>query len=388
MIKSILDKPFCKVVFDYLIVDDKLVLDPVEVKSKYASLQHVNNSTFSDIIDVIGFDELFQVVKHLLDEKTTGLSSILNKLWKHCGNAILKSLLSLLNLYLRLGTPYNWDSVLINTYSIALVETARKILSKIFLNWISLTCSKFGVLCRNNFFILKDTSMQTPIFAVGLMVEDALEKVKRQESVCGYWIDTKFVAKTGRISNISEMTSFFTVRAFVDNTIWVGSNQAALQFILDIASNFYLINNISINNDKTIAIPINQRVKDVVLKISGSLISIAKHGVPHRYLGIFLSTSHLSKPSLAKVQSDIKFFSNMVLQKAIFNKQFLYLVSAVFQPIVDYHTQFSFVSSAVCYYWDALVKKSFKSKAGLSWDFPNEVLYYFSLYGFKTFDQI
>ncbi|KAG9295836.1 hypothetical protein G9A89_009065 [Geosiphon pyriformis] len=99
--------------------------------------------------------------------------------------------------------------------------------------------------------------------------------------------------------------------------------------------------------------------KNAVLRISELPISIAKCGVPHRYLGIFLSTNGLFKPSLAKAQSDVKFFSNLVLQKTILDKQFLYLVSA-----------------------------GFKLKASLSHDFPNEMLYHLLLYGLKTFEQV
>ncbi|KAG9301230.1 hypothetical protein G9A89_012613 [Geosiphon pyriformis] len=101
------------------------------------------------------------------------------------------------------------------------------------------------------------------------------------------------------------MTFFFTAEAFVNNTIWIGNSQATTQFILDIASKFFSINNILINNDKMIVIFINRKVKDAVLKISGSPISIAKCGVPYRYLDIFLSTDSLFKSSLAKVQSNI-----------------------------------------------------------------------------------
>ncbi|KAG9291358.1 hypothetical protein G9A89_003462 [Geosiphon pyriformis] len=119
-----------------------------------------------------------------------------------------------------------------------------------------------------------------------------------------------------------------------------------------------------------VAIPINQRVQNAVLKISGLSISITNYGVPYRYLGIFLLTDGLSKLSLAKAQSDVKFFSKIILRKAILDKQFMYLVLAVFQPI------------------DGLIKKGFKTKAGLSQDFPNEVLYHSLLYGLKTFEQI
>ncbi|KAG9305914.1 hypothetical protein G9A89_016567 [Geosiphon pyriformis] len=104
-----------------------------------------------------------------------------------------------------------------------------------------------------------------------------------------------------------------------------------------------LINNISINNDKTVAIPINSQIANPSLTISDLPISIAKKGEPHRYLSIFLSSEGLSMPSLAKAYSDIQFFVNLVLRKAILDKQFTYLASAVLLPIISYRTQFSFI---------------------------------------------
>ncbi|KAG9291376.1 hypothetical protein G9A89_003480 [Geosiphon pyriformis] len=109
------------------------------------------------------------------------------------------------------------------------------------------------------------------------------------------------------------MISFFAAGVFVDDTIWVGSSQAVTQFILDVASNFFVINDISINNDKTVTISINQRVQNAAFKISELSISIVRCGMPHRCLSIFLLTDSLSKFSLAKAQSNIKFFSNMKL---------------------------------------------------------------------------
>ncbi|KAG9289201.1 hypothetical protein G9A89_022510 [Geosiphon pyriformis] len=161
-----------------------------------------------------------------------------------------------------------------------------------------------------------------------------------------------------------------------------------MQYALDIASEFFLIYDIFINSKKTVAIPINQGVRVASLDINGQPISIAKRGETHRYLGIFLLTEGLSKPSLAKAYSDVCFFANVVLRKAITNKQFLYLVSAVLQPIVNYHTQFSFVSLNVCHKWDALVRKGLKLKAGLPHDFSDVALHYLSLYSLKFFEQI
>ncbi|KAG9300984.1 hypothetical protein G9A89_018936 [Geosiphon pyriformis] len=85
-----------------------------------------------------------------------------------------------------------------------------------------------------------------------------------------------------------------------------------------------------------------------LVSFDGSSISIAKKGESHRYLDIFLSIKGLSKPSLAKAHSDVRFFTNLVLKKAILDKQFSYLVSSILHPIVCYRTQFSFVLLSVC----------------------------------------
>ncbi|KAG9307481.1 hypothetical protein G9A89_017311 [Geosiphon pyriformis] len=119
--------------------------------------------------------------------------------------------------------------------------------------------------------------------------------------------------------------------------------EAAIQHILNIASEFYRINDISINNDKTVVISINCRVSNLYLTISGLPISVAKKGESYCYLGIFLSSEDLSKPNLAKTKLDVWFFVNLVLKKVILDKQFAYLVSAILFLIVSYCTQFNFI---------------------------------------------
>ncbi|KAG9307030.1 hypothetical protein G9A89_003081 [Geosiphon pyriformis] len=210
-----------------------------------------------------------------------------------------------------------------------------------------------------------------------IFYDPLLCEVKRQESVCGYRLNSYFVAKTGRVESQAGLSSFFTAGTFVDNTIWMDSSHE-----------FFRINDISINNDKTVAIPINSRASAPSLFISESPISIAKPGKSHHYLGIFVSSKELSKPSLAKAHSDICFFINLVLRKAILDKQFLYLVSAVLHPIIGYRTQFSFVPVSVCNKWDALIRRGLKSKSGLPLDFLSDTIHHPSFYGLKSFIQI
>ncbi|KAG9295050.1 hypothetical protein G9A89_017844 [Geosiphon pyriformis] len=356
---------------------------------QYLLLDYVNNNAFSGVMNAISLDDLTCVIKDLPDGKAAGLSGISNKLWKHCDSSVLGLFLNLLNICLKeawvsmISKPYEWEGVLTNTKLNTLIETACKIFSKLLFNRILSVYSLFNVLHGNNFSVLKGTTTQSPIFAIGSVVKDALKKdcelwlvlqnmhkaydfrifydlllckIKRQASLCKYQIDTKFVAKTSRIKGQDSLILFLAASVLVDNTI--------------LQVNF-LVNNISINNKKTVAIPINQKVGNTSLLISGLLISIAHRKKSHQYLGIYLLSEGLSKPSLAKMHTDVRFFVNLVFKKAILDKQFLYLVSAVLQSIVNYRTQFSFVSRNV-----------------YTKDFPNKTLYHPFLYDLKSFEQL
>ncbi|KAG9293501.1 hypothetical protein G9A89_009225 [Geosiphon pyriformis] len=226
---------------------------------------------------------------------------------------------------------------------------ACKILSKVLSDKISIVCSAFNVLHKDNFLVLKDMTIQFLIFTIGSVIEDVLEKnqelwlvlqdmqkaynsVKRQESVCGYRLNSHFVSKSGCPESQAGLFFFFAAGAFVDDTIWVGS----------------------------MVILINSRVSSPSLSISGLPISIAKKGEFYQYLDIFLSTEGLSRPSLVKAHLN-----------TVSNKQFLYLVLAVLQPIVN-----------------ALIHKSLKLKSGLSLNFPSNMLYHSSFYSLKFFLQV
>ncbi|KAG9294989.1 hypothetical protein G9A89_017783 [Geosiphon pyriformis] len=195
-------------------------------------------------------------------------------------------------------------------------------------------------------------------------------EVKCQGNVCGYRLNSHFVSRSGLTESQAGLSFFFATGAFVNDTIWVGGSQAATQHILNIASEFFRVNDISINNDKTVAILINCRINVPSLFISGLPISVVYRGESYQYFGIFLLTEGLSKSSLAKAHSDICFFINLVLRKVVSDKQFLYLVSAVFHLIID-----------------ALICRGLKLKAGLLLDFPSDTIHYPFFYGLKLFLQ-
>ncbi|KAG9284437.1 hypothetical protein G9A89_023694 [Geosiphon pyriformis] len=423
IIRSVLERLFHKVVLDHLVNNEELVLEPELVKSKmdeimevtsdisddwtrqFQPLDYVFDSAFSNVMYSIGFDKMFGVISNLPDGKAAGLSGITNELWKCCDKLVLDMLLVLLNFCLDCES---WKEIFTNIHPIALIETACKVLSKIFLDQISLACSTFDVLHKDNFSVLKDMSTQSPIFAIGLrslirikmcdkfirffghihngctnkvimnfgltdgyQVHDRLDQGKVFSPLLWYIFYDPLLCEAG-------LTSFLAASAFIDDIIWVGSSQAATQHILNVASDFFYLNNISINNDKTVTIPINCQVTAPYLTICGLPISITKRSEPHYYLEIFLFSNGLSKPSLVKTHSDVWFFTNLILKKVVSDKQFAYLVFSVLFLIVSYRTQFSYIPLSVC----------LKSKFGLPLDFPNDALHHSSLYNLKTFEQI
>ncbi|KAG9297555.1 hypothetical protein G9A89_007630 [Geosiphon pyriformis] len=121
-IRSVLERPFQKVVLDHLVVDEELILEPKPVRSKvdeimegwtrkravvsdisddwaqqYLPLSYVFDEAFSDVMGSIDFDEMFNVILNLPDSKTAGLFGISNELWKHCDKTVLDMFLVLLN---------------------------------------------------------------------------------------------------------------------------------------------------------------------------------------------------------------------------------------------------------------------------------------------------
>ncbi|KAG9291952.1 hypothetical protein G9A89_004890 [Geosiphon pyriformis] len=91
-IRSVLKYSFHKIELDYLVVGNKLILEPSLVKTKVnvimeewtrrykVSLEYVFDSAFSDVMHSIDFNELFGVISDLPNDKAAGLFSIPNEL--------------------------------------------------------------------------------------------------------------------------------------------------------------------------------------------------------------------------------------------------------------------------------------------------------------------
>ncbi|KAG9284097.1 hypothetical protein G9A89_022871 [Geosiphon pyriformis] len=355
IIRSVLDQPFHKVILNHLVVNNGLVLEPVDVKSKVdeiivgwtrniglpsEAVEYVSGcwECAYFVEESVGFDDSetlklgwssYEHSAYCADQdcQKDSLQDMFTQFLVFAVGSVVEDALEknreLWLVLQNMSKAYDsigWYHLEVSLKCIKMCSRFISFFDGIHNDRINRVMTDFGL---SNGYCVHDNLSQGEVFSSLLwriFYDPLLCEVKQHEHLCGYKIDTKFVARTGRIENSGGMSSFFAAGAFVDNTIW---------YALNIASEFFSINDISINNEKMVAILINQGVKVASLSISGQPISIAKKGKAYRYLGIFLLTERLFKPSLAKAHSDVRFFTNVVLRKAITGKQFSYLISAV-----------------------------------------------------------
>ena len=197
-----------------------------------------------------------------------------------------------------------------------------------------------------------------------IFYDPLLTEIKAQRAELGYSINTKWKNHPNDNSNGS-IHSHISACAFVDDTIWCAPSGAKMQKILNLAAEFYRINDIEINTQKSAAIVINPRKTTTTLTLQNGIVPILKPGEATRYLGIYISSEGINKPTIAKVKEEINYITNKIGGKAITDKQAHYLIHTVLHPIIEYRTQTTFLTNSKCKEWDRKIRKAFKKKAKL-----------------------
>ena len=208
-LNSALERYSTDAAFDHLIYQDEIITKPQEILNttdqimtqwtrkrntkpippgKWDRQYHKQpqHSYFDQLMEPITTSEMLDTLSQLPNNKSPGPSKIPNEFWKKGPPELLEQLRSLLNRCIeQTDTPQEWKQALIilipkrndwggdltNMRPITLIETARKILTKILTNRISTTCSNYQILTGDNFSVLKDTSTSTPIQIVNFLSE-------------------------------------------------------------------------------------------------------------------------------------------------------------------------------------------------------------------------
>src|SRR4051812_28908007 len=162
-----------------------------------------------------------------------------------------------------------------------------------------------------------------------------------------------------------------------------------MQQTLDIASEFYQINNIDINTNKTISIVLNDtKATNFQLKIKHQLIQHLDIEESERYLGIYLNHQGIKNPTMAIINREIVNTIQNIKRKAITDKQAHYIIHSVLYPIIEYRSQATYLPSSMVKKWDTMIRNAFRKKTRLAKDHPLESIHHPDLYNLKSIEDL
>ncbi|KAG9284325.1 hypothetical protein G9A89_007480 [Geosiphon pyriformis] len=112
-----------------------------------------------------------------------------------------------------------WEHLRRSLVRIKMCDRFIKFFGSIHNGRVNRVMTDFGL---TNGYCVYDGLDQEEVFSPFLwriFYDSLLCKVKRQESVCGYRLNSHFISKTGQVDLQAGLTSFLTAGAFVDDTI-------------------------------------------------------------------------------------------------------------------------------------------------------------------------
>ena len=215
-----------------------------------------------------------------------------------------------------------------------------------------------------------------------IFYDPLLAEIKRQRRKLGFELHTKWrdpITKRPRA-----ITNHFAGCAFVDDTLWCSTSRNNMQRILNIATEFYEINDININSQKTTSIVLNdKKTTNHLLKIKGETIRDLEPGESERYLEIYLSTQGIKAATIKVLNQEVTNTLNKIRNKAITDKQAHYIIHHVLFPIIEYRSQATYLAPTTTKQWDTRIRNALRRKARLSKDHPIECLHHPGLYNLK-----
>src|SRR5260364_180842 len=193
-------------------------------------------------------------------------------------------------------------------------------------------------------------------------------------------------------SRVKEISWHQSVLAYADDTTWIAKSKEELEEILELADEFYDLNDIKINKKKTELLVINgtKQLADQDYRIFSrdGTETIAKlKDNPARILGVWVSEKNGKNYSIKLVEQEIHRLIRTLRKKKVSVGHLQYINNKVLIPRIEYRLKCHIVNKQVCDRlhrpWLMLVK----SKSGLARSTTSGILHHRNLLGFRTIWQ-
>jgi exonuclease III/ribonuclease HI len=201
----------------------------------------------------------------------------------------------------------------------------------------------------------------------------------------GYQLRVKWQTNIDK-SYVQENTQKITGTAYMDDTTWYAYNKHNMQKTLDTTSEFFHLNDINLNEEKSALICINTPEEDETtgITINGHKILPKGKNEPTRILGVWICGSGKKKFQKALIKEKIITTTKILKWKTITDKQARYIINQVLFPRIEYLLNDMVLTERECNILNSPISKVFKQKAKLPSTTIDSLLY--SPFGYRLFN--
>jgi len=167
------------------------------------------------------------------------------------------------------------------------------------------------------------------------------------------------------------------VAAYVDDTNWFAPDRSSMEQILNIADEFYTMNDIAINKSKSylIAINTNKNYRDLGVNMGEEVLLPVEKDYPIRSLGIYVTESGSKKFQRERMKKLTDYMAFILRGKPITDKQAIYIFNAVVIPMLEYNLNDMVLTENECGKITSRFVSTIKNKALLARTAPSALLY-------------
>jgi len=176
------------------------------------------------------------------------------------------------------------------------------------------------------------------------------------------------------------------VLAYADDTTWIACSKKQLERTINIAEQFFQINDIEINGSKSKLVIINSKLpkeESCVFFCKTKLFAEPKlYDV--KFLGIYLHTSKDLAKIKRKVKKIVGLFTHVLEKKKVTASQLSYINNQVLLPKLEYILQATALSEKDLENIHQPIIRLCKKKLGIAQTAPNDIIFHGGILGFKS----
>ncbi|GBC00143.1 hypothetical protein RclHR1_03760007 [Rhizophagus clarus] len=370
----------------------------IEFQELYSPIPSVNPSLYNTVTSPITINELKDFINKLPLHKSAGNLGIHYENLKHLHEDVLLLILDLFNNILSTGIipkdwnhallypipkPKDWGSEINNTRPIILLESTRKLFTKILTSRLHQVLSHPNIIQPNNRAGLIGESTLQPLQHLHHTIEMANIQGKT------IWIGLQDLSKAYDRINVSllklSLKRLYIPDVIVDLLCNLFSNYHNQIILPNRLSREYDIlqgidqGEINIDKYKLLTNDLSKCVQTVNLAANANapVINITTTGKNdgERILGVYVNAFNKPSPTYKKMKATVNHFAFLLRCKRITHNHIIYIINKILIPILEYRSQFQIFSFKECEALMAPIKKIFKNSLHLPISTHDNLIY-------------